>query len=66
MTSSAVRLDVLLPMLVALAVVVLITAPLGWRWVGRACLFGLVVLAVEVAVISVAPGMATWLGAVAR
>lgn len=63
---KAPHLEVLLPMLAAVAVVVLITAPLGWRWMGRACVFGLVVLAVEVVVISAAPGVGTWLAGVAR
>lgn len=63
---TAPRLEVLLPMLAAVAVVVLIVAPLGWRWAGRACLFGLALLAVEVLVISAAPGVGAWIAEVVR
>lgn len=60
------RPDVILAMLAAVVVVVLIVAPLGWRWAGRVFLVGLAVLAFEVLVISTAPAVGTWLEEVAR
>mgnify|MGYP000988838001 CR=1 FL=1 len=60
------RLDAVLPMVVALVLVTLLGAPAGLRMMGRIFLFGLVVLALEVLVISAAPGVGAWITEVVR
>lgn len=63
---TAPELDVLLPMLCALVLVTLLGVPAGWRMMGRLFLFGLAVLALEVCLISAAPGVGVWITEVVR
>lgn len=63
---TAPRFDTVLPMIIALVLVTLLGAPAGLRMMGRLFLFGLVVLAFEVAVISAAPGVGAWITEVVR
>ncbi|MXM66776.1 hypothetical protein GR925_25925 [Streptomyces sp. HUCO-GS316] len=63
---NAPSVDALLPMAAALVLVTLLGAPAGWRMMGRIFLFGLVVLAVEVALITAAPGVWAWITEVIR
>lgn len=63
---TAPNLDVLLALLAAVVLVTLVTAPLGLRFMCRAFGFGLALLALEVLLISAAPGVGAWVTEVVR